>query len=63
VKEFRYDIQPYQEECVDSIIDIFQQLSQQSPFDKVISKHLTDLKCPNQISNNKNIDVLMETGK
>ncbi|MDR3177500.1 MAG: DEAD/DEAH box helicase family protein [Campylobacteraceae bacterium] len=62
IKEFRYDLQPYQEECIANIIDIFRQLSFNKPFSKVIFAHMQNSNYTCSISSSKNIDILMETG-
>ncbi|MFK8285292.1 restriction endonuclease [Capnocytophaga canis] len=75
LKQFQYETQSYQEDCIRNIVQIFENLSQQKPFDnlqeqeqkqKLFEKTLTEHKNKNQYSfsvqNAKNIDILMETG-
>ncbi|MDR0978140.1 MAG: DEAD/DEAH box helicase family protein [Endomicrobium sp.] len=61
-KDFQYDVQPYQEECINNIISIFRELSKDTPFKEVISKHLSKFNYNYKTSDAKNIDILMETG-
>ncbi|MFJ1323254.1 DEAD/DEAH box helicase family protein [Capnocytophaga canis] len=75
LKQFQYETQSYQEDCIRNIVQIFENLSQQKPFDnlqeqeqkqKLFEKTLTEHKNKNQypfsVQNAKNIDILMETG-
>jgi type III restriction enzyme len=62
-KQFQYEIQQHQEECVDNLITIFEKIHQNQPFDNVISQHQNQqkYKFPLKIDT-KNIDIMMETG-
>lgn len=61
-KEFQYEKQSYQEDCINHVIRIFDGINQNQNFNEVIQEHLAEYNYPNQISANKNIDILMETG-
>ncbi|MDR3253489.1 MAG: hypothetical protein LBT07_00805 [Endomicrobium sp.] len=62
LKEFQYENQSYQEDCVHNIVSIFEQIKFNKPFKEGILQHLSKFKYPYQPYNNKNIDILMETG-
>jgi hypothetical protein len=61
-KQFQYEIQPYQEDCVGSIIDIFKALQQNQPFNSVMTVHHTRHNYSFPVQDTKNIDIMMETG-
>jgi type III restriction enzyme len=61
-KQFQYDIQPYQEECINSITGIFDALSQNSQFCGVMAKHRALRNYNFPVQDTKNIDIMMETG-
>jgi type III restriction enzyme len=62
-KQFQYEIQQHQEECVDNLITIFEKIHQNQPFDNVISQHQNSQKYKFPIKiDSKNIDIMMETG-
>lgn len=62
LKEFQYEKQPYQEDCIDNVIRIFEGIHLNQNFNDVIESHLAENNYPKQTSPNKNIDILMETG-
>jgi type III restriction enzyme len=62
VREFQYDKQPYQETCINNIVGFFAKINQKTPFKEIVLSHLAAFKYPCQISDKKNIDILMETG-
>jgi len=61
-KQFQYDVQPYQEDCINNIIGIFDALRQNQQFNIVMSEHKTQHKYRFPIQDTKNIDIMMETG-
>jgi type III restriction enzyme len=61
-KEFQYEVQPYQEDCIANIVDIFRQIENNAPFDEIITLHTSRHQLPPTASKKKNIDIMMETG-
>lgn len=61
-KQFQYEIQAYQEDCVNNIISLFESLRQKENFGDVLTAHHKKNKYNFPVQNNKNIDVMMETG-
>lgn len=62
-KQFTYEKQTFQEECVQNITSIFRDLHQNQAFDKVMCVHHQKNNFPFPIiPENKNIDIMMETG-
>lgn len=61
-KQFQYEIQGYQEDCVNNIINLFEKLSQKSSFIEVFEAHHRINKYNFPVQDSKNIDVMMETG-
>lgn len=63
-KQFQYEIQEYQEDCIDNIVSIFDSLHQKKDFVEVLTAHKNKHKYnfPIQNTKNKNIDIMMETG-
>ena len=61
-KEFQYEIQPYQEDCIGNIVEIFRQIKENTPFDDIITSHASRHQLPPKVSKKKNIDIMMETG-
>jgi len=61
-KQFQYEIQPYQEDCIGGIIGIFDALRQNQPFNAVMTEHHTRRNYRFPIQDTKNIDIMMETG-
>lgn len=62
-KQFQYEKQTFQEECVQNIVSIFGYLHQNQVFEKVMQVHHQKNNYPFPIiPENKNIDIMMETG-
>ncbi|TAH19487.1 MAG: DEAD/DEAH box helicase [Cytophagales bacterium] len=61
-KQFQYEIQAYQEDCVNNIISLFESLRQKENFSEVLTAHHHKNKYKFPIQDNKNIDIMMETG-
>lgn len=61
-KQFQYEIQAYQEDCVNSIICLFESLRQKENLSSVLTAHHKKQKYNFPIKDTKNIDVMMETG-
>jgi len=61
-KQFQYEIQAYQEDCVNNIISLFESLRQKTNFGDVLTAHHKKNKYNFPVQNNKNIDIMMETG-
>ena len=61
-KQFQYEIQAYQEDCVNNIITLFESLRQKENFGDVLTAHHNKNKYNFPVQENNNIDVMMETG-
>ena len=61
-KQFQYEIQEYQEDCVNNIISLFESLRQKENFGDVLTAHHKKNKYNFPVQDNKNIDIMMETG-
>jgi type III restriction enzyme len=61
-KQFQYEVQPYQEDCINSIIGIFNALQQNRPFNTVMTGHHKQHNYRFPVQDTKNIDIMMETG-
>jgi type III restriction enzyme len=61
-KQFQYEIQAYQEDCVNNIISLFESLRQKIKFDDVLTAHHNKNKYKFPVQDNNNIDIMMETG-
>jgi type III restriction enzyme len=61
-KQFQYEIQDYQEDCVNNIISLFESLRQKEKFADVLMEHHKKNKYNFPVQDNKNIDIMMETG-
>lgn len=61
-KQFQYEIQAYQEDCVNNIISLFESLRQKENFGNVLTAHHNKNKYKFPVQDNNNIDVMMETG-
>ena len=61
-KQFQYEIQQYQEDCVNNIISLFENLQQHACFKDVLTAHHKKYSYNFPIEDTKNIDVMMETG-
>ena len=62
IKQFQYEIQTYQEECVNNLISLFENLRQSNNFLDVLKSHHNKNKYNFPILENNNIDIMMETG-
>lgn len=60
--QFQYEIQVYQEDCVNNIISIFESLRQKEKIDDVLTAHHNKNKYKFPVKANNNIDIMMETG-
>jgi type III restriction enzyme len=61
-KQFQYEIQSYQEDCVTNIISLFESLRQKVNFGEVLTAHHKKNKYNFPVQDTKNIDIMMETG-
>ncbi|WP_442844822.1 restriction endonuclease [Leeuwenhoekiella sp. H156] len=61
-KQFQYEIQSYQEDCVKNIISLFESLRQKANFGDVLTAHHKKNKYNFPVQDTKNIDIMMETG-
>jgi type III restriction enzyme len=61
-KQFQYEIQSYQEDCVTNIVSLFESLRQKVNFVDVMKDHHQKNKYNFPIQDTKNIDIMMETG-
>ncbi len=61
-KQFQYEIQSYQEDCISNIISLFENLRQSKSFSDVFAEHHSVQKYNFPVQDSKNIDVMMETG-
>jgi len=61
-KQFQYEVQDYQEECVNNIVTIFENLHQKENFVDVLKEHHKKHNYTFPVKDTKNIDIMMETG-
>ena len=61
-KQFQYEIQDYQEDCVNNIINIFDALRNKESFIQVMKMHGNKFGYNFPVQDTKNIDIMMETG-
>lgn len=61
-KQFQYEVQDYQENCVQNIVSIFERLYWKENFKQVMSEHYKNHSYNFSIQDTKNIDIMMETG-
>ncbi len=61
-KQFQYEIQGYQEDCVTNITSLFENLRQKMNFGEVLTAHQQKNKYNFPVQDTKNIDIMMETG-
>ena len=61
-KQFQYEIQGYQEDCVKNIISLFENLRQKVNFGEVLAAHQKKHRYNFPVQDTKNIDIMMETG-
>ncbi|MFA7402246.1 MAG: DEAD/DEAH box helicase family protein [Bacteroidales bacterium] len=60
-KQFQYEIQSYQEDCVNNITRLFESLRQKVNFVEVLKAHQQKNKYNFLVQDTKNIDIMMET--
>ncbi len=61
-KQFQYEIQSYQEECVTNVIGLFENLHQKGNFCDVMTAHHKKNSYNFPVKETNNIDIMMETG-
>lgn len=61
-KQFQYEIQTYQEDCVTNITSLFESLRQKENFGDVLTAHHEKQRYNFPVQDTKNIDIMMETG-
>lgn len=61
-KQFQYEIQSYQEDCVTNIVGLFERLRSNLNFIEVLKEHHQKHNYNFPVQNTKNIDIMMETG-
>ena len=61
-KQFQYEIQSYQEDCVTNIVSLFESLRSNVNFIEVLKEHQQKHNYNFPVQNTKNIDIMMETG-
>ncbi len=65
-KQFQYEVQQYQEDCVQNIISLFEELNkglgQNGNFKEVLTDHHKKQRYNFPVQDTKNIDIMMETG-
>ena len=61
-RQFQYEIQNYQEDCINNIVSLFEKLHQNENFVDVFSEHKRKNNYQFPVLDSKNIDVMMETG-
>jgi len=61
-KQFQYEIQAFQEDCVNNTISLFESLRQKENFGDVLMVHHKKHKYNFPVQETKNIDIMMETG-
>jgi type III restriction enzyme len=61
-KQFQYEIQKYQEDCVENIVSIFERLRSNVNFIEVLKEHHQKHNYKFPVKDTKNIDIMMETG-
>lgn len=61
-KQFQYEIQTYQENCINNIISLFESLRLKANFVEVLTAHHKKNKYIFPVQDTKNIDIMMETG-
>ncbi len=62
IKQFQYEIQSYQEDCVTNIVSLFESLRQKVNFGDVLTAHHKKNNYNFPVQESKNIDIMMETG-
>ncbi|CEN44263.1 Type III restriction enzyme, res subunit [Capnocytophaga canis] len=62
LKQFQYETQSYQEDCIHNIVQIFENLQEQKSFEKTLTEHKNKNQYTFPVQDAKNIDIMMETG-
>ncbi|MFJ1430827.1 DEAD/DEAH box helicase family protein [Capnocytophaga canimorsus] len=62
LKQFQYETQSYQEDCIHNIVQIFENLHEQDSFEKTLTEHKNKNQYTFPVQDAKNIDIMMETG-
>lgn len=61
-KQFQYEVQSYQEDCIRNILGIFERLRQGESFVDVLNDHAQMQNYSFPVLDTRNIDIMMETG-
>lgn len=61
-KQFQYELQQYQEDCVTNVISLFDNLRQGERFTDVLTAHHKVNRYNFPVHDGRNIDIMMETG-
>lgn len=61
-KQFQYEVQSFQEDCITNIVSIFEKLHQNEKFNDALTIHYEKNKYKFPVKETKNIDIMMETG-
>ena len=62
-KQFQYEVQDYQETCINNIVNVFENLSMGASFLEVMMEHKNENRYNFPVQDtDKNIDIMMETG-
>jgi type III restriction enzyme len=62
VKQFQYEVQDYQEDCVNNLVGLFGNLLKKKKFEDVLTEHQKKHSYNFPVQETKNIDIMMETG-
>ncbi|MFK8281416.1 restriction endonuclease [Capnocytophaga cynodegmi] len=62
LKQFQYETQSYQEDCIHNIVQIFENLNEQDSFEQTLTEHKNKNQYTFPVQDAKNIDIMMETG-
>jgi type III restriction enzyme len=61
-QQFQYEVQSYQEDCINNITSLFEKIRQTETFGEVLAAHQHENWYNFPVQDHKNIDVMMETG-
>ncbi len=61
-KQFQYELQSYQDDCISNITSLFENLRQHQEFSDVFTAHHNQNKYKFPVKDSRNIDIMMETG-
>ena len=62
IKQFQYEVQSYQEDCVNNLVGLFGNLLKKARFEDVLTEHQKKHRYNFPVQETKNIDIMMETG-